>query len=232
MGAPPTASRRASSPLAALFVRDLRLALRRRSEALLPIGFFVVAVALFPLGIGPEPQTLRQIAPGVIWVCALLAAMLSVGHLFAGDHADGTLEQLLMSGQNLALVAAVRAAAHWTLSGLPLVIAAPLFGLMFDLSAPALRVLAFGLLLGTPVLSLLGGFGAALTLGLRSAGVLVVLIVLPLTIPALIFGSGAVAAVDAGQSASAHCSLLGALLIFAALGVPFATAAALRIAME
>lgn len=222
----------APSVFAALFVRDVRLALRRRTEALLPIGFFVVAVALFPLGVGPEPQTLRQIAPGVIWVCALLASMLSVNQLYAGDHADGTLEQLLLAGPGLSRVAAARAAAHWVLTGVPLVIAAPLFGLMFDLSRPALGVLALTLLLGTPVLSLLGSFGAALTLGLRSGGVLLVLIVLPLAIPALIFGTGAVAAVDAGQSASAHCSLLGALLIFTALGVPPATAAALRIALE
>jgi heme exporter protein B len=232
MGTPPSRPSPPSSPLLALFVRDLRLALRRRSEALLPIGFFVVAVALFPLGIGPEPQTLRQIAPGVIWVCALLAAMLSVSQLYAGDHADGTLEQLVLSRQSLVLIAATRAAAHWTLTGLPLVIAAPLFGLMFDLSGAALRILALTLLLGTPVLSLLGALGAALTLGLRSAGVLVVLIVLPLSIPALIFGTGAVAAVEAGQPALAHCSLLGALLIFTALGAPLATAAALRIALD
>lgn len=216
----------------ALFVRDLRLALRRRTEALLPIGFFVVAVALFPLGVGPEPQTLRQIAPGVIWVCALLAAMLSVSQLYGSDFADGTLEQLLLTGGSTTLMAAARATAHWTLTGLPLVVAAPLFGLMFDLSPAALRILALTLLLGTPILSLLGSLGAALTLGLRSAGVLVILIVLPLAIPALIFGTGAVAAVDAGQSAGAHLSLLGALLIVTALGVPPATAAALRIAVE
>ena len=197
----------------ALFVRDLRL-------------------ALFPLGVGPEPQTLRQIAPGVIWVCALLAAMLSVSQLYSSDHADGTLEQLLMTGGSTTLIAAARAAAHWTLTGLPLVVAAPLFGLLFDLSATALRVLALTLLLGTPVLSLLGSLGAALTLGLRSASVLVILIVLPLSIPVLIFGSGAVAAVDAGQAAGPHLSLLGALLIVTALGVPPATAAALRISTE
>ncbi len=220
------------SLFAALYLRDLRLALRRRTEALLPIGFFVVAVALFPLGIGPEPQTLRQIAPGVIWVGALLAAMLSVSQLYASDFADGTLEQLLLTGRSTTLIAAARAAAHWTLTGLPLVIAAPLFGLLFDLSSAGLRILALTLLLGTPILSLLGSLGAALTLGLRSAGVLVILIVLPLAIPALIFGTGAVAAVDSGLSASAHLSLLAALLIVTALGVPVATAAALRISVE
>ena len=216
----------------ALFVRDLRLAMRRRSDALLPIGFFVVAVALFPLGIGPEPQTLRLIAPGLIWVCALLATMLSVGQLFAADFADGTLEQLMLTGQSAAVIAAARSAAHWTLTGLPLVIAAPIFGLLFDLNSTSIAMLAFTLLLGTPVLSMLGAVGAALTLGLRSGGVLVILIVLPLTIPALIFGTGAVAAVEGGQSASAHCSLLGALLIVTALTAPIATAAALRISIE
>ena len=216
----------------ALFVRDLRLAMRRRGDALLPIGFFVVAVTLFPLGIGPEPQMLRQIAPGLIWVCALLATMLSVNTLYATDHADGTLDQLLMNGRRAVVIAAARSAAHWTLTGLPLVIAAPLFGLMFDLSTPAIAMLALTLLLGTPVLSLLGSLGAALTLGVRSAGVLVILIVLPLTIPALIFGTGAVAAVEGGQSAAGHCSLLGALLIFTALTAPLATAAALRISVE
>jgi len=216
----------------ALFMRDLRLAMRRRLDALLPIAFFVIAVALFPLGIGPEPQTLRTIAPGLMWVCALLATMLSVSQLYAGDFADGTLDQLLLSGHSAAVIAAARAAAHWALTGLPLVIAAPLFGLLFDLGPKTLSTLAATLLLGTPILSLLGSVGAALTLGLRSGSVLVILIVLPLSIPTLIFGTGAVAAVDAGQSPSAHCSLLGALLIVTALAAPFAAAAALRISVE
>ena len=217
---------------AALFMRDLRLALRRPSEALLPIGFFIVAVALFPLGIGPEPQTLRTIAPGLMWVCALLATMLSVSQLYTADHADGTLDQLMISGQSALEVAAARSAAHWVLTGAPLVVAAPLFGLMFDLTPASIAMLGFTLLLGTPILSLLGSVGAALTLGLRGAGVLVILIVLPLTVPALIFGTGAVAAVEGGQSAAAHCSLLGALLIFTVLTAPLASAAALRLAVE
>jgi len=216
----------------ALYLRDLRLAMRRRSDALLPIGFFVIAVALFPLGVGPEPQTLRQIAPGLMWVCALLASMLSVGQLYAADFANGSLDQMLMSNGNAVVVALARAASHWTLTGLPLIVAAPLLGLLFDVGTLQLSVLAFSLLLGTPILSLLGSVGAALTLGLRSAGVLVILIVLPLSIPALIFGTGAVAAVDGGQSPGAHLSLLGALLIFTLIGAPFATAAALRISVE
>jgi heme exporter protein B len=215
-----------------LYLRDLRLAWRRPVDALLPFGFFVIAAALFPLGVGPEPQMLRQMAPGLIWVCALLATLLSLGALYAGDHADGTLEQLMLTGHDGAAIAAARAAAHWTLTGLPLVLVAPLFGVLFDLSGDALATLAFTLLLGTPVLSLLGSIGAALTLGLRSAGVLLILIVLPLAVPALIFGSGAVAAVEGGQSAQAQCSLLGALLLLSALLAPPATAAALRIALD
>ena len=213
----------------AVYQRDLRLAWRRRTEALLPVAFFLVAASLFPLGVGPDPQVLKLIAPGVVWVCALLAAMLSMPPLFAADHADGSLEQLLLApGAGLA-VAAAKAAAHWTISGAPLVVAAPLLGLLLGLPAEELPVLFASLLLGTPILSLLGGVGAALTLGLRSAGML---IVLPLAIPALIFGAGAAAAVDAGQSASPHLSLLGALLIACLVGAPPATAAALRIAVE
>ncbi|RZS58226.1 heme exporter protein B [Sphaerotilus mobilis] len=218
--------------LAALVLRDLRLAARRRSEATLPIVFFIVAVGLFPLGVGPEPQTLRQIAPGVVWVCALLAAMLSVNSLYAGDHADGTLEQLLLCGQPLAGVALARSLSHWLLTGLPLVMVAPLFGLMFDLSVEGIAALVLGLLMGTPVLSLLGNVGAALTLGLRSGGMLVFLLVLPLAVPVLIFGTGAVGAVETGMSPQPHYALLGALLIATAGLAPLASAAALRISTE
>jgi heme exporter protein B len=215
-----------------IFLRDLRLAARRRVESLLPLVFFIVAVSLFPLGVGPEPQTLRQIAPGIVWVCALLASMLSVNTLYAGDHADGSLEQMLLAPQPALAVAAAKAAAHWVISGLPLIVAAPLIGLLFDISGPALLSLVTSLLLGTPILSLLGGLGAALTLGLRSGGMLLILIVLPLATPALIFGAGAVGAVDSGLSPSGHYSLLAALLIATALGAPLATAAALRISTE
>lgn len=216
----------------AVLSRDLRLAARRRIEALLPIAFFTVAVSLFPLGVGPETQMLRQIAPGVVWVCALLAAMLSVTQLYAGDHADGSLEQMLLCGESPVLIAAAKALAHWLLTGLPLILVAPLFGLMFDMQLDAIGALTFGLLLGTPILSLLGGVGAALTLGLRSGGVLLILLILPLCIPALIFGAGAVGAVESGVSAQGHYSLLGALLIVTALLAPWATAAALRISTE
>ena len=220
-----------SSTFAVVVGRDLRLAARRRIDAVLPIAFFTVAVSLFPLGVGPEPQTLRQIAPGVVWVAALLAAMLSVTQLYATDLADGSLEQMLLVPDARLAIAAAKAASHWLVTGLPLVVA-PVFGLMFDLSSEAIAALVASLVLGTPVLSLLGGLGAALTLGLRSGAVLLILIIVPLCIPALIFGAGAVAAVDAGQSARGHYSLLGAVLIFTALLAPLATAAALRIATE
>jgi heme exporter protein B len=218
--------------LLAVARRDLLLARRRRVEALLPLGFFIVAAGLFPIGVGPEPQTLRQIAPGVVWVCALLAAMLSVTQMFASDLQDGSLEQMLLApGPLLALVAG-KVLAHWLSSGLPLVIAAPLIGVLFGMQGSAIATLAVTLLLGTPILSLMGAVGAALTLGLRSGAALVFLLVLPLTVPALIFGTGAVVAVDSGLSAQAHLSLLGALLIATALGAPLATAAALRISLD
>jgi heme exporter protein B len=216
----------------AVLGRDLRLAARRRTEAMLPLVFFAVAISLFPLGVGPEPQTLRVIAPGVVWVCALLATMLSVHQLYAGDLADGSLEQLLLAPHQAVWVALAKALAHWLVNGLPLLLAAPLAGVLFDMSGPALLALVTGLALGTPVLSLLGGLGAALTLGLRSSGMLLILIVLPLATPVLIFGAGAVSTVEAGQSAGGHYSLLGALLIATVMGAPWATAAALRISTE
>lgn len=216
----------------AVLLRDLKLASRRRIDALLPLAFFLVALSLFPLGVGPEAQTLRAIAPGIVWVCALLASMLSVSQLFASDLADGSLEQMLLAPQSAVVLAAAKCCVHWLLTGLPLIVATPLMGLLFDVSGPALAALVFGLVLGTPVLSLLGALGAALTLGLRSGGMLLILIVLPLTTPALIFGAGAVSTVEAGLSASGHFSLLGALLIATAIGAPLATAAALRISTE
>jgi len=220
------------SPIWTVARRDLLLAVRRRVDALLPLGFFIVAAGLFPLGVGPEPQTLRQIAPGVVWVCALLAAMLSVMQMFASDEHDGSLEQMLLAPQPLVLLVAGKVFANWLSTGLPLVLAAPVLGVVFDMSAPGIAALVFGLLIGTPVLSLLGAMGAALTLGLRSGGALVFLLVLPLTIPTLIFGAGAVVAVEGGMSAQAHFSVMGALLIFTTLGAPWATAAALRISLD
>ena len=221
-----------NSVLLATTQRDLLLARRRRVEALLPLGFFIVAAGLFPLGVGPEAQMLRQIAPGIVWVCALLAAMLSVTQMFASDHQDGSLEQMLLAPQPLVVLVAGKVFAHWLTTGLPLVLAAPLLGVLFDMSVPAIGTLVLTLLLGTPILSLLGAVGAALTLGLRSGAALVFLIVLPLTVPTLIFGTGAVGAMDAGLSPSAQLSLMGALLIATALGAPLAVAAALRISLD
>lgn len=212
--------------------RDLMLAWRRRSDMLSTVFFFVIVVSLFPLGIGPETQLLRQIAPGVVWVAALLASMLSLGRLFSNDYHDGTLEQLLLTPQPLYLVVLGKTLAHWLVAEVPLVLIAPLVGLQFGLSTETLWVLLASLLLGTPVLSLIGSIGAALTLGLRGGGVLISILVLPLYIPALIFGAGAVDATIMGMSPAANLYLLGAFAIVSLLFSPWATAAALRISLE
>jgi heme exporter protein B len=216
----------------AVIQRDLLLAMRRKSEVLTALFFFAIVSSLFPLGIGPETDMLRKIAPGVLWVGALLAAMLSLNRLFAADHQDGTLEQMALSPTPLALLVSGKVLAHWLVSGLPLVLLAPVLGLQFDLSARALLVLMASLLIGTPLLSLIGAIGAALTLGVRGGGVLLSLLVLPLYVPALIFGAGAVEADIAGLGAGGHLSLLAALLVLAVFFAPWATTAALRIALE
>ena len=215
-----------------VFVRDLRVVLRRRSDAVAALLFFVVVVSLFPLGVGPEPALLRTLAPGVVWVAALLASMLSLARLFADDHHDGTLEQLLLAATPLPLLVLAKMAAHWLTSGLLLALISPLLAVQFDLSARATAVLAASLLLGTPLLSLMGGIGAALTVGVRGGGVLLSLLVLPLVVPVLIFGAGAVSASEAGLGTSAHFSLLGAMLALALFLAPLAASAALRISME
>jgi len=213
-------------------MRDLRLALRRKSEVLSAMFFFVVVAALFPLAIGPEPAMLRQIGPGVLWVGALLASMLALSRLFEVDYRDGTLEQMLLSPHSLWLLVLGKMTAHWLLAGLPLVILAPVVGLQFQLSSDALSVLCITLLLGTPVLSCVGAIGAALTLGVRGGGVLISLLVLPLFVPVLVFGAGAVQALESGLGAQAHLSILLALLLPALFFSPWACSAALRIAME
>jgi len=216
----------------AVVKRDLLLALRRKSEVLTSLFFFVIVVSLFPLGIGPEMALLRIIAPGVLWVAALLAAMLSLNRMFAADHADGTLEQMLLSPAPLGLLVTGKILAHWLVAGLPLVLIAPLLGLQYDLAPQALGVLVFSLLIGTPLLSLIGAIGAALTLGVRGGGVLLSLLTLPLYIPALIFGAGAVEADISGLGAGGHLSLLAALLALSVFFAPWATTAALRISLE
>ena len=220
------------SPVYALVLRDLRLAFRRRSDLASVLFFFIIVVSLFPLGVGPEPELLRKLAPGVLWVAALLSTMLSLPRLFADDHRDGTLEQLALAPQPLGLIVLGKVLAHWLVSGLPLTLLAPVLGLQFDLSAEALWMLTVSLLIGTPALSGIGAIGAALTLGVRGGGVLLSLLVLPLYIPVLIFGAGAVDAVVAGVGAQAHLSLLGALTLGGVFFAPWPTAAALRIALE
>ena len=215
-----------------VFARDLRIALRRRADTLAALIFFVIVASLFPLGVGPEPALLRTMAPGVVWVAALLASMLSLGRLFADDFQDGTLEQLLLSAYPLPLLVLAKIGAHWLVSGLLLALVSPLLALQFDLSAEATLVLAASLLLGTPLLSLIGAIGAALTVGVRGAGVLLSLLVLPLVVPVLIFGAGSVEASNAGLGIGGHFSLLGAMLALALFGAPWVTAAALRIAVE
>ena len=197
--------------MAALLRREVSVALRQKGEVLTPLVFFVVVASLFPLGVGPESALLLRMAPGVLWVSALLAAMLSLQRLFATDHADGSLEQMALSSTPLGLLVAAKALAHFLLSGLPLVLMAPVLGLQFGLESRSLGILMLTLLLGTPTLSLIGSIGAALTLGVRGAGVLLSLLILPLYIPVLIFGAGAVEADAAGLGVSGHLSLLAAL---------------------
>lgn len=215
-----------------MVARDMVLAMRRRADVLTTLFFFIIVVSLFPLGVSPELETLRGIAPGVIWVAALLASMLSLGRLFSGDYQDGTLEQMLLLAQPLSMLVLAKVLAHWLVSGVPLVLLSPLLGMQLGMSPEAIGLLMLTLLLGTPVLSLIGAVGAALTLGVRGGGVLVSLLVLPLYIPVLIFGTGAVDAATSGLDFEGHLSLLGAFLVLAILLTPLATAAALRISVE
>lgn len=212
--------------------RDLLLVLRRKHEALGALFFFVMVASLFPLGIGPESALLKKIAPGVIWVVALLAMMLGIPRLFTSDYEDGTLEQMVIAPGSLSLLIAGKMLAHWLVCGLPLVIIAPVIGLQFDLSASAIGVIAMSLLLGTPTLSMLGAVGAALTLGVRGSGLLLGLLVLPLYIPVLIFGASAVTAHIGGLGMEGHLSLLAALLILTAIVAPWVCAISVKVALE
>ena len=212
--------------------RDLLLAMRRRADVLTTLFFFIIVVSLFPLGVGPEMNVLRVMAPGIVWVAALLASMLALGRMFSSDYIDGTLEQMLLSPVSLPALVMGKAISHWLVTGVPLVMIAPVLGIQYDLPAGSLMVLTLSLLLGTPVLSLIGAIGAALTLGLRGGGVLVSLLVLPLYVPVLIFGAGAVEASAAGLGFEAHFSLLGAFLLVSIVFSPWATAASLRISMS
>ncbi|MFO1316579.1 MAG: heme exporter protein CcmB [Burkholderiales bacterium] len=212
--------------------RDLKLALRSRAELGVQLLFYVIVVTLFPLSSSPEKTLLATMGPGVLWVAALLASLLSLPRLFASDFADGTLEQIALSPYPMPALVFGKILAHWLTTGLPIVVLAPLLGLQYGLDGPAITIVTLSLLVGTPILSLLGAIGASLTLGVRGGGSLLALLILPLYVPVLIFGAGAADAVRAGMSASAHLSLLGAGLLLAFVGAPFATAAGIRIALD
>ena len=216
----------------ALFVRDIRLAARRSTDVFNPLVFFVIVVSLFPLGVGPEPNQLQLMAPGVIWVAALLATMISLDRLFSHDYETGSLEQIILAPQPLTLVIFAKIAAHWTLTGLPLVILMPLVAMQMNMTGDMIYISFLTLIIGTPILSLIGAIGAALTIGLRGGGVLVSLLVLPLYTPVLIFGAGAISASAQGFSPDAHLSLLGALLALSLTFAPLAAAAAVRVSLD
>ncbi|WP_412778096.1 heme exporter protein CcmB [Thalassospira lucentensis] len=216
----------------AILRRDLQLAMRQGADSVMVVAFFIVTTTLFPFGVGPEANILARIASGVIWVSALLAAMLSLERVFQADYEDGTLELLTLSPVSLEVVVLGKVVAHWLTTGLPLIVAAPLMAVMLNMDTDGFVVLMIAMLLGTPALSLIGAIGAALILGARRGGVLVSLLVLPLYIPILIFGAGAVEAALLGMSATAQLQIMGAILLLALAATPFATAHALRQAME
>ncbi len=215
-----------------IVVREWSIAVRNPGQWLNPLLFFVIVVSLFPLGIGPSPATLETIAPGIMWVSALLAVLLSLDALFDADYADGTLEQMVLSGQSMSLIVLAKVLVHWLLSGLPLLVLSPILGLLLNLSLDTMPVLMISLFLGTLTMSLIGAIGAALTVGLNQAGVLLSLLVLPLTVPVLIFGSASVAAAASDISANGPLLILAAVLILALSLAPLATALALKIGVS
>ena len=220
------------SAFARLVARDLRLALRQRADAGMVVLFFVLTAALFPLAVGPEPNLLARMAPGIIWVTALLAVLLSLERLFLADYEDGSLELLALAPLPLEATVLAKALAHWLTTGLPLVVAGPLLALLYNMDAAGLPMLVLAMALGSPSLSLIGAVGAALTLGARRGGVLIPLLVLPLNIPVLIFGVAAIDAALAGLSPRPHLLFLGALFLVTLVTAPLAGAAALRQALE
>jgi heme exporter protein B len=215
-----------------LIRRDLMLAVRHRAEMANPLLFFILVTSLFPLGIGANPNLLQAVAPGVIWVAALLAALLSIENVFRSDFEDGSLEQYLLSSHPVSILVLAKIIAHWLITGLPLLLISPLLGILLGLPGEAIKVLFITLLLGTPVLSLIGAVGVALTVGLRKGGMILSLLVLPLYIPLLIFASSAVDSAAAGLPVTAHLSLITALLVLSLSLSPFATAAALRVSLS
>jgi heme exporter protein B len=217
---------------AALFRRDLRLVMRRPGDVVVVLSFFVVATTLFPLGIGPETNLLARIAGGVLWAAALFASLLSLDRLFASDYEDGALDLLLLAPGSLELAVLAKCAAHWIVTGLPLALLAPVLGLSFGLDGNSLAAVALTLLIGTPALSLIGGLAAALTLGARKSGALLALLALPLCVPTLIFGTGAIEAVATGEGFTVHIVILAAVALVSLATLPWAMAAALRQAGE
>ncbi|MDD2661240.1 MAG: heme exporter protein CcmB [Methylococcales bacterium] len=216
----------------AIIRRDLLLALRRRSEIANPLLFFILVITLFPLGIGAQPNLLQAIAPGIIWVSALLAAMLSLDSLFRSDFDDGSLEQILLSPHPASILVLAKIIAHWLVTGLPLLIIAPLLAIFLGMPAQSLGILLLTLLLGTPVLSLIGAIGVALTVGLRRGGMILSLLVLPLYVPVLIFASNAVEMAGSGLSANAQINILISILFMALVLAPWPTAAALKMSIN
>lgn len=212
--------------------RELQISARRRVELTNPLFFFLMVVAMFPLGVGPDPTKLAELAPGIIWIVALLATLLAADGLFRTDAEDGCLEQLLVSHQPLYVSVLAKLCAHWLVTGLPLTLCAPLLGLMLQLPSPAMTALFGSLLIGSGVLSFLAGIGAGLTVGLARGGMLVSLLILPLYVPVLIFGSGAVQAAGRGLPFESHLLILGAMLLLAVCLSPLAIAAGLRISMD
>ena len=212
-----------------LLKRDLKIAIRHKGDIFNPLLFFILVVTLFPLGIGPEPQVLTRVAPGIIWVAALLASMLSLERLFKADFADGSLEQMLLSPQPLSLMVLAKVLAHWLLTGVPLILVGPLLAVLLHLEANSYGALMATLALGTPVLSLLGAIGVALTVGLRKGGVLLSLLILPLYIPVLIFATSAIDAAGLNLPYSGHLAIIGAMLVGSLILAPFAIGASLRV---
>jgi len=220
------------SVLGVVLKREFLSAYRSRQELANPLVFFVIVIVLFPLGVSPEPAFLSKAAAGLVWVAALLATMLSLDRLFQSDYDDGSLEQLVLCAQPLYLIVLIKSLIHWSLTGLPLIMLSPFLATMLHLEAQHLPVLMLTLLMGTPVISLIGGIGAALTVSLRSGGILISLLVLPLTIPVLIFGTGTVQSSIDGLSVAGHFSIMGMMLALALTLSPFAIAAALKISVS
>ncbi|WP_404338985.1 heme exporter protein CcmB [Pseudoalteromonas mariniglutinosa] len=217
---------------AAVFVKDIKLAFRQRAEIINPILFFLIVITLFPLAIGPEPGLLARMAPGIIWVAALLSTMLGLDKLFRDDFHDGTLEQLIASAYPLPLTVLAKVAAHWVITGLPLVLMTPLFALLLNLDSSALLATVFTLLLGTPLLSFIGAIGAGLTVGLQKGGILMSLLVLPLYIPVLIFATSAIDTSTLSLAYSGQLAILGAMLVVAIMTAPIAISSALKVSVS